>query len=375
MQTLGLYLHIPFCRSKCLYCDFCSLPHADEETVECYVAALYRDIRSHAAACADYEVDSVYFGGGTPTLLPPELLEQLLSAVLETFRVTETAEITAECNPATGGAAAFSRLRRAGFNRLSIGLQSADARELRALGRLHTYPDFCRTWEQASSAGFANLSVDVMFGIPYQTEESLAHTLGQVCALDPQHISCYALSVEPGTPFGRRGEAALHLPDEESVRRMYLNLIAYLEGQGLAQYEISNFARLGNECRHNLKYWNAEEYLGLGPAAHSDFGGTRSGNAPDVRAYLDGTMKTERETPDREERMNEYVMLRMRQTDGLDLQVFDRRFGRGAERFAAALRRYLPGGFVRQTGSGFAFTPEGMLVSNTILSEILNFHA
>lgn len=375
MRPLGVYLHIPFCRSKCLYCDFCSVPHADDETVARYVAALCRDIRSYAAACADCEVDSVYFGGGTPTLLPPELLEQLLSAVLETFRVTEAAEITAECNPATGGAVAFSRLRRAGFNRLSIGLQSADARELRALGRLHTYPDFCRTWEQAVSAGFANLSADVMFGIPYQTEESLARTLGQVCALRPQHLSCYALSVEPGTPFGRRGEAALHLPDEESVRRMYLNLIAYLEGQGLAQYEISNFARPGYECRHNLKYWNAEEYLGFGPAAHSDFGGTRSGNAADLRAYLDGTMESERETPGREERMNEYVMLRMRLTAGLDAGAFALRFGQGAEHFLTAFGRFIPGGFVRRTAAGLAFTPEGMLVSNAILSEILDFNA
>ncbi len=375
MRPLGLYLHIPFCRSKCLYCDFCSVPRPDAGVVDAYLARLEADLRAAARLCGDCTVDSVYFGGGTPTLLPPGRLAGLLSAVASAFRLSPQAEVTAECNPATGSREAFALLRRAGFNRLSIGLQSADAAELRALGRLHTWPDFLRTWEQARAAGFDNLSADVMFGIPHQTGQSFARTLEQVCALRPQHLSCYALTVEPGTPYGRRGEAALDLPDEERVRQMYLDAIAYLGAQGLAQYEISNFARPGYECRHNLKYWNAEEYLGFGPAAHSDFGGVRTANAADLPAYLAGSLPAARETPGREERMNEYVMLRMRLCAGLDTRAFAARFGTGAGRFCAALERYAAGGFVRRTASGPAFTPEGMLVSNTILSEVLDFNA
>ena len=377
MKPLGLYLHIPFCRSKCLYCDFCSVPHAAEETVAQYVEVLCRDMRRQAAQCAPYEVDTVYFGGGTPTILSPEQLERLLGAVFNFYHVAPDAEITSECNPATADRETLNRMRRAGFNRLSIGLQSAQERELRALGRGHSFSDFCRTWEQAEAAGFSNLSADVMFGIPHQTEDSLHRTLEQVCALRPKHVSAYALTVEPDTPFGRRGEAALCLPDEDAVRQMYLNLIADLKGAGIRQYEISNFALPGYESRHNLKYWNAEEYLGFGPAAHSDFGGARFGNACDLARYLTGNLETaERSVPSRNERMNEYVMLRMRLCRGLQTSCLGERFGEEAVRhLSGALERYLSGGFVQRTGEGYAFSPEGMLVSNSILSEILDFHA
>ena len=376
MRRLGLYLHIPFCKSKCLYCDFCSLPNADEERMERYAEALCRSLVGWKDACAEYTVDTVYLGGGTPTALPTRALERILETVFSCYHVLQKAEITAECNPATASREAFSRLRRAGLNRLSIGLQSAHETELRALGRLHDFSSFQRTWEDARAAGFENLSTDVMFGIPHQTVERYLETLEKLCDLSPEHVSAYGLTVEEGTPFWRLSQrGALVLPDEEETRRMYLDGIRYLASRGLAQYEISNFARGGYESRHNLKYWNCEEYLGFGVAAHSDFGGARFGNSRDLPAFLaGGAIEEERETPSERERANEYVMLRMRLRNGVSASAFDERFGGGFEAsFGAALQKYLPMGLVERRGDGYAFTPEGMYVSNAILSEILDF--
>ena len=373
MKPLGLYLHIPFCKSKCLYCDFCSFPRPKEEQTETYVNALCHDLERRSSDCAEYEVDTVYVGGGTPTLLTAEQLERIMDTLTRCYHLSTNAEITAECNPATADRDLFLRMRRAGWNRLSIGLQSAQEKELRALGRLHSLEQFYETWAAACSAGFSNLSADVMFGIPHQTEESFADTLEKVLACHPMHLSAYALTVETGTPFGKRGEAALDLPSEDGVREMYLNMTKCLASAGLAQYEISNFARRGYESRHNLKYWNTDAYLGFGIAAYSDFGGLRFGNSRDLEAYLRGEdITAEREMPDKTERMNEYIMLRMRLTAGLSIKEMEKRFGAdAAKRTSDALRKYTVGGFVRKIDDGFAFTPEGMLVSNTILSEVL----
>ncbi len=375
MRPLGLYLHIPFCRSKCLYCDFCSRPNVGEETVERYVAALCRELAARSEACADYTVDTVYLGGGTPTYLSHAQLERIMETVFLHYRVASEAEITAECNPATADREKLSRMRKSGIDRLSIGLQSVHPQELKALGRLHSFADLCSIWETARAVGFENLSLDVMLGIPHQTAESFCETLERACELSPSHLSAYALTVEPNTPFGRRGEDALQLPQEEAVREMYLGMIDRLAEHGLAQYEISNFARPGRESRHNLKYWNTEEYLGFGPAAHSDFGGCRFGNRPSLEDYLAGKeMTEERSIPSPEERLQEYVMLRMRLTEGLSEREMSQRFGAAAwERFRAALEPYTKGDFVRFTAQGCRFTPAGMLVSNSILSDILDF--
>ncbi|MBQ9132183.1 MAG: radical SAM family heme chaperone HemW [Clostridia bacterium] len=374
MNTLGLYLHIPFCRSKCLYCDFCSFPRPDEGTVEAYVEALCRDLKRRAAACEDYAVDTVYFGGGTPTLLSAAQLERLMEAVTGAYRLADGAEITAECNPATGSRELFTRMRLAGFNRLSIGLQSAHGEELRALGRLHRFDDLRQTVEDARVAGIDNLSADVMFGIPGQTVGSYLATLEAVCGLGVRHLSAYGLTVEEGTPFGNMGDR-LVLPDEEETRRMYFEGLAYLESHGWKQYEISNFAVPGYESRHNLKYWNCDPYLGFGPAAYSDFCGKRFGNSRDVAAYIEGKDITEAcDEPSDVERMNEYVMLRMRLGEGISARAFEARFGGDFQAlFGKRLEAYLPGGLVRRRGDGYGFSPRGMYVSNSILSEILDF--
>ncbi len=373
MRDLGLYLHIPFCKSKCLYCDFCSVPRPTEERLETYVAALIRDLERRAGMCSCHEVTTVYFGGGTPTLLPIRAWERIMETLFRRYRISGAAEITAECNPATVGRSELSELRALGVNRLSMGLQSIHENERKALGRLHTFADFRRTWEQARAAGFENLSVDVMFGIPHQTIESFHATLEAVVALEPKHLSAYALAVEEGTPFGKMGEERLMLPGEDDVREMYLEMNRFLESCGLLRYEISNFAAPGFESRHNLKYWRQEEYLGFGPAAHSDFGGERFGNSRNIEAYLlDQDITEERSRPDAGERLEEFVMLRLRLREGIDRSELERLHGKAAaERLLERIRPFAEAGFAQMTKQGFRLSEEGLLVSNVILSELI----
>lgn len=374
MPTLGLYIHIPFCRQKCLYCDFCSYPSLDGGVRARYAERMRRDLAERADGCADYTVDTVYFGGGTPTVMESTALVELLDCIRAYYRLAPDAEITLECNPATATERDLALLRRGGFNRLSLGLQSTHESELCALGRIHTFADFCSTLTAARSAGFENISADLMSGIPGQTRESWLSSIERLCDLAPEHISAYGLIVEEGTPFFEMRDR-LDLPDEDTARQMYFDGIAALAAHGYKQYEISNFARAGYESRHNLKYWNCDEYLGFGPSAYSDYGGDRFGNARDLEGYLSGKpIECERQTPSREERINEYVMLRMRLCEGVCERDFARRFGQSfVERFAPMLGRYGKMGLVRLSPSGAAFTPEGFYVSNAILSELLDF--
>ncbi len=374
MKPLGLYIHIPFCRSKCLYCDFCSFPRQDEEKMVEYVAALCRDLKKHAPECRDYMVDTIFLGGGTPTTLPAYLLKELMGEIYKYYNVCPNAEITAECNPVTGERELFARMRAAGINRLSIGLQSAHEKELKALGRLHNFDVFATCFADARAAGFDNISVDVMSGIPHQTPESRRDTLQKVLALCPEHISSYDLIIEEGTPFASRADT-LPLPDEDASRRMYLEGIEILSQNGYAQYEISNFARSGYESRHNLKYWNCDEYLGFGVAAHSDFGGARFGNSRDIEEYLkDHDITEEKSIPDQSERINEYVMLRFRLCEGVDVSAFQKRFGVSFEEmYGKKLAPFVASGLVLCESGRYYLSQEGMLVSNTILSQILDF--
>lgn len=373
-RSLGLYLHVPFCKSKCLYCDFCSFPRPEEQTVKAYVKALLNDLARWGERCREFEVDTVYLGGGTPTLLSPARLEAILDGVSRSFHLSPHAEITAECNPATGSYPLFARMRAAGFNRLSIGLQSVHEDELKALGRIHTLSDFCATFSDARRAGFENLSADVMLGIPHQTEERFLKTLEALTELSPTHISAYGLSVEENTPFGRMGDR-LVLPDEDATAAMYERGVQFLAERGWARYEISNFAKDGYESRHNLKYWNCEPYLGLGPGAHSDLFGERFGNSRDLDAYIEGRdVVCECYRPDLEERKNEYVMLRMRLAEGVLAKDFEERFGEPfEERFAPRLQKYQREGLVHLTQKGASFTREGFYVSNAILCDVLEF--
>ena len=374
MNKLGIYLHIPFCKSKCHYCDFCSFPKMGEEDMRAYCDTLHVQIVQKAAQLADYEVDTVYFGGGTPTALPSELLCGLLARVKQHFRVSAHAEITAECNPATADAAYFSAMRQAGFNRLSIGAQSLHDAELALLGRVHTAADFRATVEMARAAGFENISADLMYGIPGQTRESFAASVRGICSLGVRHVSAYALKIEQGTPFYKM-QSKLSLPDEDTVADMYEDCVAILAEHGILRYEISNFAKAGYESRHNLKYWEYGEYLGLGVAAHSFVGGRRFAY-DNTRAYMQGNPVASFADPNTpREAQDEFVMLGMRLEKGIDKAEFFLRFGKTFdETYGAHLAPYIRAGFVQDSPECCRFTTEGFLVSNTILSDVLDFH-
>ncbi|MBQ3483143.1 MAG: radical SAM family heme chaperone HemW [Clostridia bacterium] len=376
--TLGLYLHIPFCVQKCRYCDFYSAP-ADDAARAAYVAALAAHLRAAAPAARDRVIDTVYFGGGTPTLLTGAQFATVMDTVRAHYDLAPDAEITAECNPVTNAEHPAEGLLAAGINRLSIGLQSANENELRLLGRLHDYRAFARTFAAARRAGFSNISVDLMLGIPDQTRESLSHTLDAVLALAPEHISAYGLRIEEHTPFFAMRDR-LVLPDEDTEELLFDDLVQRLGGAGYAHYEISNFARAGYASRHNLRYWQGREYLGFGPGAHSYFHGTRFETPKSTADYISAanggdfpaTVADPHPITGREAAA-EYVMLRMRLFEGLDSADFAHRFGTSFESTYGPLDRLLAGGFLTKHGTRFAFTERGMRVSNAILSDWLDF--
>jgi len=371
-KPLGLYIHVPFCRRKCLYCDFCSYAGQSDDTMDAYVARLCEELTQKAPLAADHTVDTVYFGGGTPTLLSPAHFEQLLRIIRANYTMSDDVEITAECNPATADEGKLRALHRLGVNRLSIGAQSAVDTELKALGRIHTWEQTKDTYRAARRAGFDNLSLDVMFGTPHQTLDSFAYTLDEILALAPEHISAYSLIVEPDTPFFEAGEA-LPLPDEDTVCDMTALLLDRVREAGYVRYEISNFAKGGHASRHNLHYWRMDDYLGFGPAAHSFMRGVRTGHSRDLDAYLAGHDTTEpEEVPDTKTTCDEYVMLRLRLSDGVDKQEFSARFGQDFDAlYGAAAAPYIAAGLLVDTPARISFTDKGFSVSNTVLSDIL----
>ena len=368
---MGLYLHVPFCRRKCLYCDFCSYPDKENE-IDAYVERLCEEITRRASCVRGRTVDTIYFGGGTPTLLSPTHVASLLEVIHAYYSLSNNVEITTECNPATADRTKLTALRGLGVNRLSVGAQSACDDELRALGRIHTFADTRQTVDAARAAGFDNLSLDVMYGIPGQTRKSFTHTLSELLRLDPEHISAYSLIVEPGTPFHER-RSTLDLPDEDSVCDMTDDALTVLRTAGYERYEISNFARTGRVSRHNLHYWSMDDYLGFGPAAHSLVGMTRLQNRPDLAAYLAGQSIAEQEellTPSTAR--DEYVMLRLRLADGVQKSAFDNRFGVSFDAlYQATAAPYVDLGLMLDTPDRLCFTDRGFAVSNTVLSELL----
>lgn len=380
-KRLGLYLHIPFCLSKCAYCDFYSVVPPGPEVQERYVNALITHMQSYRTGVKDYVTDTVFIGGGTPTSLPPETLLRLIHAVRRNFTIARDAEFTLESNPATVDVKTLNQLRRAGVNRLSMGLQSANNQELAALSRCHRREDFAAAFRAARQARIGNINVDLMFGIPGQTMQSLMKTLRYLMHFEPEHISLYDLILEPGTRMYAQRDS-LSFPGEDEEADMYLAAVDFLAQNGYMQYEISNFARPGYQCRHNLKYWNCEEYLGLGAAAHSFFMGNRFSFVRDMNKYMNGlenpsfavrlTDQNDPVTP--KERLGEYIMLRLRLREGLNIREFDRRFGVSFEkRYGGKIAPYIQYGYAEIKNGNFALTPRGLFVSNTILSDLLEF--
>lgn len=381
-RRLGIYLHVPFCMNKCAYCDFYSYVPKSEQVYERYANALISHMEHYKSAAASCAPDSVYIGGGTPTALPREQLLKIVRAVKKNFTLSKNVEFTVEANPATVDLPTLRALRRAGVNRISFGLQSADQRELKALSRIHSRADFEESYYMARKAKIENISIDLMFGIPHQTTESLLRSIDYVTRLDPEHISLYNLKIEPNTQFGKIGAKNLALPDEDEEFKMYLHACEFLESRGYKQYEISNFAKPGKMSRHNLKYWNCEEYLGLGPSAHSYFNGTRFSFIPSINQYMKGieNMGSEIIISDGSEQivgramMGEYIMLRLRLSEGIVLPEFQRKFGYDFEEmYGDKLRPYVKNGYMIRGRDSYALTPRGMFVSNYILSDILSY--
>ena len=380
MEKLGIYIHIPFCVSKCGYCDFCSHTPKKGET-ERYLNALLLNMQDFSVSAKDYSVDTVFIGGGTPTLLHKKQIKDIIDCLYTYFNIEKDAEITIEANPGTIDKRGLRALLSMGINRISFGLQSASDTELRALGRIHTYEEFSDTFKAARSAGFKNINVDLMYGIPHQTEESFAKTLAIVKSLSPEHISVYGLKVEEGTPFYEKRDS-LPLPDEESEYRMYRMAHAALESAGYEHYEVSNYSRRGFASKHNLRYWKNDKYLGFGVAAHSYFGGQRYAYTDDIEAYMlemehptnISNILSECTDIDVFTKETEYVMLAMRLFKGVDFAEYRREFGEDfLRKYASRLETYIKGGFVKVDDRKCAFTLKGMYVSNYILSEILDF--
>ena len=365
--ALGLYIHIPFCKAKCAYCDFYSLAHS-EEKMDAYMAALLRHLEEVAPRAAGMQVDTVYFGGGTPSYLGAARLCRILQTVLRRYDVARDAEITLEANPDSAGDwKELRRLRRAGFNRLSLGVQSTDDALLRRIGRVHTYEQVQQAVTAARKAKFTNLSLDLIYGLPGQTMEDWQRTLADAVALGPEHLSCYGLKLEEGTPLWQQRQA-LTLPDDDAQADMYLYTVAALSETGYGQYEISNFARAGRESRHNLKYWRMQEYAGFGPGAHSDFGGVRYGYVRDLDAYIAGRLVlAEAETDGTLARDFEYVMLSLRTAEGIDRRTFENRYRQRFEAMERLFVQYEQAGLAQRTEGGWRLTPRGFLVSNSII--------
>lgn len=389
-KPLSLYVHIPFCVRKCDYCDFLSAP-ASEEVRENYVNLLCREMEREAALYPDYRVETVFFGGGTPTVLKPEQLEKLLCKLKECFFIREDAakmpgsEITLECNPGTVGGEELKKLREAGFNRLSIGAQSMRNEELERLGRIHTREDFQETFRRAREAGFRNLNVDLMSALPGQSVESYVNSLREVVSLHPEHISAYSLIVEEGTPFyerygeadaGRRrdGEDKDHLlPSEEEERRMYEVTREILEESGYHRYEISNYALPGCECRHNITYWRRGDYLGLGLGAASLMGERRFTKSRELKEYE--KMPEEKENMQlltTREQMEEFMFLGLRLMSGVSRREFFDYFHVPMEKiYGEVLKKLEQQKLLTWQGDGIYLTKRGIDVSNVVLAEFL----
>ena len=372
---LGIYIHIPFCRSKCEYCDFYSLPQADEETMDRYLKALCNHIRETGPQAPAYRVDTVYFGGGTPTYFGSDRLSAVMAAVRESFDVDPDAEITFEANPDSVNLKLLRRLYREGFNRISLGVQSDDDDTLYSIGRPHTYADAVEAVRLARKAGFRNLSVDLMFGLQNQTTQSWINTLEHVLELRPEHISCYGLRVEEATPLNRYYHL-LEIPNDDQQADMYLKAVEVLGQHGYHQYEISNFAQRGKLSKHNLKYWTGKEYLGFGPQASSDFAGKRFEIVGSLREYMEGiensaqVLRHIHEIPTRE-RAGEYFITRLRTTLGITKKEFESTYLLSFDPMEEVLEKCFSLNHALCINDRWRLTPEGMLLSNYIISDLL----
>lgn len=376
-QEIELYIHIPFCVKKCAYCDFLSGP-ADYEHKRKYLDALLKEIRGYKniQQISNYMVTSIFFGGGTPSIFQGEWICQIMDAVKQTFTLKSDAEVTIEANPGTVDEEKLNLYKKAGINRISFGCQSADNGELNVLGRIHTWEAFLDSYAVARRCGFDNINVDLMSGLPGQTVSSWEQTLEKVIRLEPEHISAYSLIVEEGTPFYEMADK-LNLPDEDAERTMYERTGEILKKYGYEQYEISNYARAGYECQHNIGYWTGRAYLGLGLGASSLFGEKRFSNTIDMMEYLEQSGQIEKLRRDsmmltKENKMEEFMILGLRMNRGVSEAEFEKRFKISIDTvYGEILNKYEQSGHLRRKQGWISFTRKGISVSNPILAEML----
>ncbi len=373
---LSIYIHVPFCRSKCQYCDFYSMTTKDDSILDGYLDAMVEHIREAGALAPNYKVDTIFFGGGTPSFFGAEGLAILLTAIRRNFDVDQSAEITFEANPDSISDTLLRRLRAEGFNRASLGIQCDDDQILRMLGRPHTYAQAVTAFHRIRKAGFRNISVDLIYGLPGQTLSAWRDTLENVLKLNPEHVSCYGLEVAPGTPLHAIRDS-VNLPDGDTQADMYSCAVDILRDRGFKQYEISNFARKGLWSRHNMKYWTGGEYLGFGPSASSDFAGKRFTLVRDLPAYIQGikeggeVMEDIQEIPLRE-RAGEYLMLRLRTSQGIQASEYERKFLLPFAPIEEVLKKHRDYYYCEQNEEGrWHLTAKGFLISNDIITDLL----
>ena len=370
-DSLGLYVHIPYCVRKCSYCDFCSLPNGMNDVPDEYVDAVCTELSSYSSDVRK-TLNTVYFGGGTPSLLSGSQMGKIVSRIKDIFDIAPNAELTFEANPGTLSAEKACAYKSLGFNRVSLGLQSIHEKEMKKLGRIHNFADFLSSFESLRQAGFDNINVDLMYGIPYQTKESFSDTLNTLVSLSPEHISSYGLILEEGTPMFSEKES-LVLPTQDEECDMYDLCRDTLAKAGYEHYEISNYAKPGKRSRHNSLYWNFSEYIGIGAAAHSYLDGVRYYNTDEVDEYISSALAGQFNRLESEvDEPFEYVMLKLRMSDGFLLSEYEERFKRsflnGREEILDKLRAQK---LLKIDNGRLSLTEEGFYLSNSILVEIL----
>lgn len=378
-QPISLYLHIPFCVKKCHYCDFLSFPGCSLSRQAEYVDAMIQEIHAYREAAEDYEVKTIFLGGGTPSLLEEELVERLFHELYSVWRAAPETEITIEANPGTLSREKLIGYHTIGINRLSLGLQSTIAQELETIGRIHNYEQFLANYYLAREAGFDNINIDIMSALPGQTLISYGKTLERILKLQPEHISSYSLILEEGTDFWENAEIERALPSEQTERIMYHYTKKCLQNAGYERYEISNYAKPGYACIHNQVYWTGGEYLGLGLGAASYWKGARFSNTPDMEEYMENCSRA-RITENRKEivtatqksRMEEYMFLGLRMIRGISIREFERRFGIPMDRiYGTVIRSYIEQGLLKIEQDRLMLTERGIDVSNSVMADFL----
>lgn len=378
-KRLGVYIHIPFCASKCGYCDFYSLSGCDHMMPD-YQDALIDHIEESAQSLKSYEVDSVYFGGGTPSFYGADRIVEIFNTLKLNGNVRLDSEVTVECNPDSTSLNALKLLREEGVNRLSLGVQSANNDLLKLIGRRHNFQQVKRSMQDARDAGFENISLDLIYGLPSQSKSDWAETLARIIELHPEHISCYGLKLEEGTPMNERYKGSPILPDDDEQADMYFYAADVLERYGYKQYEISNFAAKGFESKHNLKYWNLDDYMGFGPGAHSCVGNLRYSFVKDLKQYISGVARgasiiDEYRQIDPLERAVEYIMLGMRTSNGISEHDYRTRCQCDWRPIHKVLLAFAEKGWAEKTGDRWHFTVPGYLISNTLIGILLEAQA